>query len=98
MTMFCRELTIDELLSSPVTQAIMQADRVDPSGVRAMLWSVEIESAARQADDSAPESHHAPSGRNAFGRWSRSLAGRRTATSARRDAGLGMRSRLRGDC
>jgi hypothetical protein len=31
------ELTIDELLSDPVTHAVMKADGVDPSALAAML-------------------------------------------------------------
>jgi hypothetical protein len=34
------ELTIDELLSDPVTRAVMKADRVDPSALAAMLRSM----------------------------------------------------------
>jgi hypothetical protein len=34
------ELTIDELLSDPVTRAVMKADRVDPLALAAMLRSM----------------------------------------------------------
>jgi len=34
------ELTIDELLSDPVTRAVMKADRVDPLALEAMLRSM----------------------------------------------------------
>jgi hypothetical protein len=97
MTMLCRELTIDELLGDPVIQAVMQADRVDPLALRVTLHSVaiEIESAWRQSDDSAPESRQAPSGRNAFSRWTRSLTGR-SAPSGHRGAGSDIRSQLCG--
>jgi hypothetical protein len=34
------ELTLDELLSDPVTRAVMKADRVDPSALGAELRSM----------------------------------------------------------
>jgi hypothetical protein len=48
----CNEPTIHDLLSDPLTQAVMQADRVDPLALKRMLGSVavEIQSAGRQGD------------------------------------------------
>jgi hypothetical protein len=37
MTTSRYDLTIDELLSDPVTRAVMKADRVDPSELETML-------------------------------------------------------------
>jgi hypothetical protein len=40
MTMSRDELTIEQLLSDPVTRAVMEADGVDPSELEAMLRSM----------------------------------------------------------
>ena len=74
MPAFC-EPTIHDLLNSPLTQMVMQADRVDPLALRRMLGSValEIERTGRQAD--YQPRRHAPSavaaGGSGLGRWVR---------------------------
>lgn len=47
MTKFHDDLTLDELLGDPMTQAIMRADRVDPPKLEAMLRSLAREVAGR---------------------------------------------------
>ena len=61
MPAFC-EPTIHDLLNDPLTQMVMQADRVDPLALRRMLGSValEIERAGRRADYQ-PGWRHTPS-------------------------------------
>ena len=61
MPAFC-EPTIHDLLNDPLTQMVMQADRVDPLALRRMLGSValEIERTGRRADYQ-PRWRHAPS-------------------------------------
>ena len=56
------EPTNHDLLNDPLTQVVMQADRVDPLALRRMLGSValEIERTGRQADYQ-PRRWHAPS-------------------------------------
>jgi len=36
----CREPTLDEILSDPIVEAVMQADAVDPKALRALLDKV----------------------------------------------------------
>ena len=73
----CADPTIHDLLNDPITQMVMQADRVDPLALRQMLGSValEIESAGRQADYQ-PRWQHAPlavaAGGSGIGQWVRS--------------------------
>ena len=43
MTMCCRQMTLDDLLTDPVTQAVMQADHVDSNSLRAMLGSLAVD-------------------------------------------------------
>jgi hypothetical protein len=43
MTMCCRQMTLDDLLNDPVTQAVMQADHVDSNSLRAMLGSLAVD-------------------------------------------------------
>jgi hypothetical protein len=50
MTKLCDEPSLDELLSDPVTQAVMQADRVDPTKLEAMLRALATVAACRHAD------------------------------------------------
>ena len=70
------EPTIHDLLNDPLTQVVMQADRVDPLALRRMLGSValEIERTGRQADYQ-PRWRHAPSavaaGGSGLGQWVR---------------------------
>ena len=47
MTKFHDNPTLDELLGDPMTQALMNADRVDPLALAAMLRSVAREIAGR---------------------------------------------------
>jgi len=51
MTTSRDELTIDELLSDPVTRAVMKADGVDPSELETMMRSLaaRTEQAARRS-------------------------------------------------
>jgi len=71
-----RETTIHDLLNDPLTQMVMQADRVDPLALRRMLGSValEIERTGRQADYQ-PRWRHAPAavaaGDFSLGQWVR---------------------------
>jgi hypothetical protein len=37
---YCREPSLEEILSDPITQAVIQADRVDPDDLDAMLRRV----------------------------------------------------------
>ena len=73
----CADPTIHDLLNDPLTQAVMQADRVDPLALRKMLGSValEIERADRQADYQ-PRWQNAPlavaAGSAGIGQWLRS--------------------------
>ena len=73
----CGEPTIHDLLNDPLTQAVMQADRVDPLALRKMLGSValEIERTDRQADYQ-PRWQNAPlavaAGGSGIGQWLRS--------------------------
>jgi hypothetical protein len=75
MPAFC-EPTIHDLLNDPLTQVVMQADRVDTLALRRMLGSValEIERTGRQADYQ-PRRRHLPSavaaGGSDLGRWVR---------------------------
>jgi hypothetical protein len=77
MTGSCAEPTIHDLLNDPLTQAVMQADRVDPLTLRQMLGSValEIERADRRADYQ-PRWQTAPlavaAGGSGLGQWLRS--------------------------
>jgi hypothetical protein len=70
----CADPTIHDLLNDPLTQAVMQADRVDPLALRKMLGSValEIERADRQADYQ-PRWQNAPlavaAGSSGIGQW-----------------------------
>jgi hypothetical protein len=68
------DLTIDELLDDPLTRTIMQADRVDPSELRAMLLALAplVAHAAMRSSDSDLAARCA-SGRRAFGRFLRSM-------------------------
>jgi hypothetical protein len=73
----CADPTIHDLLNDPLTQMVMQADRVDPLTLRQMLGSValEIERADRQADYQ-PQWQNAPlavaAGGSGLGQWLRS--------------------------
>jgi hypothetical protein len=40
MTKLCDEPSLEELLGDPVTQAVMRADRVDPTKLEAMLRAI----------------------------------------------------------
>jgi hypothetical protein len=74
MPSFCGDPTIHDLLSDPLTQAVMQADHVDLPALRQMLGTValEIQSAARQSHDGGTQSQGAPAGGLGVGRWFRS--------------------------
>jgi hypothetical protein len=80
MTMSLDDLTIDDLLRDPMTQAIMQADGVDSSELETMLRALAARLArpAGQSNDDAPDDHavgddaldaeRVPFDRNAVGR------------------------------
>jgi hypothetical protein len=92
----CHHLSIDDLLGDPMTHAIMQADRVDPAELEAMLRAL----AARGARGAGRSSHDAldrecaPQARDAVGRFLRSMA--RGAPPPRVGARASLRSQLCG--
>jgi hypothetical protein len=68
------DLTIDELLDDPLTLAVMQADRVDPSELRAMLHALAPLVARPAGRSSAGDlAARCASGHRAFGRFLRSM-------------------------
>jgi hypothetical protein len=69
----CGDLTIQELLDDPLTEAVMRADRVDPLALRRMLGTVamEVQSPARQVDYE-PHWQNFPPARLGVGQWVRS--------------------------
>jgi hypothetical protein len=73
MTTSHDDLTIDELLDDPMTQAIMQADRVDRSALEAMLRALAslLAHPAERTNDGDLALERA-SARKAFGRFLRS--------------------------
>jgi hypothetical protein len=73
MTTTYEDLTIDDLLGDPMTQAIMQADRVDPSELKAMLRALAplVAHAVAQSKDGGLDVEGSPSDRNAFPRFLR---------------------------
>jgi len=50
-----RELTLADLLASPMTRAVMTADRVDPSALEAALYAL-----ARKLEELAPAAERTP--------------------------------------
>jgi hypothetical protein len=97
MTMLCRELTLDDLLDDPMTQAVMRADRIEPAAVRGMLLAMagKIENAGRVSTVSAQ-----PRGRSGsvLGRWMRSAVGLPNLPSREGEASPRGRSGLCGAC
>jgi hypothetical protein len=86
------DLTIDELLDDPLTLAVMQADRVDPSELRAMLRALAPLVAHAAARSSAGDlAARCASGHRAFGRFLRSMDRDRGETSRRAATRPGMR-------
>jgi hypothetical protein len=77
MSTACADPTIHDLLTDPLTQMVMRADRVDALALRQMLGSValEIERADRRADYQ-PRWQNAPlavaAGGSGLGPWLRS--------------------------
>jgi hypothetical protein len=53
MTRLHDDLTLDQLLGDPMTQAIARADRVDPAELEAMLRSLAREIAGRSGGSAA---------------------------------------------
>jgi hypothetical protein len=45
------DLTLDALLSDPLVQSLMRADRVDPAHLRAKLVRIGVDIAKRRRDD-----------------------------------------------
>jgi hypothetical protein len=77
MTKFHDNPTLDELLGDPITQAIMQADRVDPPKLEAMLRSLAREIAGRSGVSATAlvEAGSARFDRSAAGPLSRPVGG-----------------------
>jgi len=98
MTTFRDELTIDDLLGDPLTQAIMKADRVDPSELKAMMRAMAawIARLAGRSDGDTGDSVRVPFDRNAVSRFLRSMDPGRTEVPRRVAARSGMRSQLCG--
>jgi hypothetical protein len=69
--------TLDELLGDPMTQAIMNADRVDPATLKVMLRSVAREIGGRSGGRATDlvEAQSARFDRNAVGRLPRPIGG-----------------------
>jgi hypothetical protein len=70
MTRLHDDLTLDELLGDPMTQAIARADRVDPAELEAMLRSLAREIGGRSGGSAAARAAaaSAPLDRKAAGR------------------------------
>ena len=66
------EPSIHDLLDDPLTQAVMQADGVDPLALRRMLGAVavQVQNPARQPDYE-PHWHGAAAQRSGVGQWMR---------------------------
>ena len=86
----CHDMTLDELLDDSLTQAVMTADRVDPSQLATMLRSV-----AQAIASSDVRLRAAPSATSVVSRFLRSTVCRGASRSDRRN-GLGLRSHLCG--
>jgi hypothetical protein len=93
MTRFHDDPTLDELLGDPITQAIMQADRVDPPKLEAMLRSLAREVAGRSGASATAliETEGARFDRSAVGPLSRPVGVSHDTTSCR-VSGPGIRS------
>jgi len=93
MTRFHDDPTLDELLGDPITQAIMQADRVDPSKLEAMLRSLgrEVAGRSRASATALVETEGARFDRSAVGPLSRPVGVSQDTTSCRL-SGPGIRS------
>jgi hypothetical protein len=68
MTRLHHDLTLDELLGDPMTQAIARADRVDPAELEAMLRSLAREIGGRSGGSALAAAASAPFERKAVGR------------------------------
>jgi hypothetical protein len=81
----CYDSTLDELLGDPVTQAIMDADRVDPSQLAAMLRSTARAIGSRVGGSAAAltEAESMRFDRSAVGRLSRPTGVFRDTASGR---------------
>jgi hypothetical protein len=86
------EPTLDELLGDPMTQAIMNADRVDPPALAAMLRTLAREIAGRSGGTALAQGERARFDRNAVGRLARPNHAYRDAAS-RRISGSSIRPR-----
>ena len=94
MTTFRDELTIDDLLGDPLTQAIMKADRIDPSELEAMMRAMAawIARLAGRSNGDALDGDRVAFDRNAVSRFLRSMDRGRTEVSRRVAARSSMRS------
>jgi hypothetical protein len=92
MTRLRDDLTLDELLGDPMTQAIARADRVDPAELEAMLRSLAREIAGRSGGSAAPRAAaaSAPFDREAAGRLPQPIGLRDPASAC--DSGSLIRS------
>jgi hypothetical protein len=90
------QLSIDDLLGDPMTHAIMQADRVDPAELEALLRALAARAApgAGRSSRDALDRECAPPERNAVGRFLRSMG--RGAPPPRVGACSSLRSQLCG--
>jgi hypothetical protein len=98
MTTSRDELTIDDLLGDPLTDAIMKADRVDPSELEAMLRALasRIARLAGRSNGDALDAEGVTFDRNALSRFLRSMDRGRSEVSRRLAARSSMRSHLCG--
>jgi hypothetical protein len=98
MTTFRGEPTIDDLLGDPLTDAIMKADRVDPSELEAMLRALtaRIARLASRSNGDALDAEGVTFDRNAVGRFLRSMDRGRSEVSRRSAAPSSLRSQLCG--
>jgi hypothetical protein len=92
------DLTIDDLLADPMTHAIMQADRVDPSELATMLRALAplVARAAGRSGNRDRDGERAPSDRNAFGPFLRSTGCGGRQTSRRVAPGSSLQSQFCG--
>jgi hypothetical protein len=98
MTTFRDELTLDDLLGDPLTQAIMKADHIDPSELEVMVRALaaRIARLAGRSNGDALDGDREAFDRNAVSRFLRSMDRGRTDESRRVATRSSMRSQLCG--
>jgi hypothetical protein len=82
MTRLHDDLTLDQLLGDPMTQAIARADRVDPAELEAMLRSLAREISGRSGGSARAAAESPPFDRNPVGPLSRPVGVLRDAACA----------------